>query len=276
MASRDPAVKPSPIMTLLVPILGDQLSHDLVSLRGCDPATTIVLMMEVADEATYVRHHKIKIALILSAMRHFAAELREGGWTVDYVKLDDPDNSGSFRGEVARAVTRHRPAALRICEAGEYRVMQDIATWPDALGLPVELLDDDRFICPLPDFFAWAASRRELVMENFYRQQRRRTGLLIEPDGKPTGGQWNYDKENRAAPPKSRPPRDPQRFEPDGTTRDVLALVEERFRHHFGTLEGFALPVTATEARALLADFVEERLPRFGTYQDAMLVERRE
>ena len=258
-------------MKTLVPILGDQLSHDLVSLRGRDPASTVILMMEVAQETTYVRHHKIKIVLILSAMRHFAAELREAGWTVDYVTLDDPANKGSFRGEVARAIARHDIGSIRICEAGEYRVMQDIAGWSDALGVPVEVLDDDRFICPLPDFFAWAASRRELVMENFYRQQRRRTGLLIEPDGTPTGGQWNYDKENRAAPPKTLTLREPLRFAPDETTSAVIALVEGRFSHHFGTLDGFALPVTAHEARASLADFVEERLPRFGTYQDAML-----
>lgn len=258
-------------MTCLVPILGDQLTHGLASLRGCDPAETVVLLMEVAEETTYVRHHKAKIVLILSAMRHFAEELREAGWTVDYVRLDDPENSGSFTGEVARAVQRHGASAIRIVEAGEWRVQKAIEGWSDHLKLPVELLSDDRFICPLPDFFTWAASRRELVMESFYRQQRKRTGLLMEPDGEPTGGQWNFDKDNRAPPPKSRPLREPQRFEPDAITREVIALVEGRFRHHFGTLDSFALPVTAAEARDLLADFVSERLPRFGTYQDAML-----
>ena len=228
-------------------------------------------MMEVTDETTYVRHHKAKIVLILSAMRHFAAELREEGWTVDYIRLDEPGNSGSFTGEVGRAVERHRASAIRIVEAGEWRVQRAVHEWGRLFGVPVEVLSDDRFVCPLPDFFTWAASRRELVMESFYRQQRRRTGLLLEPDGEPTGGQWNFDKDNRAPPPKQRPLREPQRFAPDDTTREVIALVEGRFRHHFGTLDRFALPVTATQARELLADFVAERLPRFGTYQDAML-----
>jgi deoxyribodipyrimidine photolyase-related protein len=258
-------------VTLLVPILGDQLSHGLASLRGANPADTVILMMEVAEETTYVRHHKAKIVLILSAMRHFADELREAGWTVDYVRLDDPENKGSFTGEVGRALERHEASAIRIVEAGEWRVSQAIQGWSGRFGVPVEVLGDDRFICPLPDFFAWAASRRELVMESFYRQQRRRTGLLMEPDGTPTGGQWNFDKDNRAPPPKERPLREPKRFAPDAITQEVIALVEGRFRHHFGTLDRFALPVTAAEAEALLADFVEERLPRFGTYQDAML-----
>lgn len=258
-------------MSILVPILGDQLSHDLASLRGCDKAATVLLMMEVQEETTYVRHHKAKIVLILSALRHFADELRADGWTVDYVRLDDPDNSGSFTGEVGRAIVRHGCASIRIVEAGEYRVQQEIGRWQERFGLPVEVLGDDRFICPLPDFFAWAGSRRELVMESFYRQQRKRTGLLMEEDGTPVGGQWNYDKDNRAPPPKERPLREPKRFAPDPITREVIALVEHHFAGHFGTLDHFALPVTAAQARDLLADFVEERLPRFGTYQDAML-----
>ena len=94
----------------LIPVLGDQLSLDLSSLRGADPANSVVLMMEVDEETTYVRHHRRKIAYILSAMRHHAQALRAAGWTVDYVRLDDPDNSGSFTGEVARALARHAPA----------------------------------------------------------------------------------------------------------------------------------------------------------------------
>ena len=91
---------------VLVPILGDQLTRTLASLRGRTKDDTVVLMMEVWDEATYVKHHKQKIVLIFSAMRHFAAELEDAGWTVDYVKLDDGDNAGSFTGEVARAIER--------------------------------------------------------------------------------------------------------------------------------------------------------------------------
>ena len=258
-------------MTTLIPVLGDQLSHGLASLRDADRDSSVVLLMEVAEETTYVRHHKAKIVLILSAMRHFAEELRADGWTVDYIRLDDPANSGSFTGEAARAAQRHRPSAIRIVEAGEYRVAQAIAGWSERFGVPVDVLGDDRFICPLPDFFAWAAARRELVMESFYRQQRKRTGLLMEADGTPVGGQWNFDKENRAPPPKARPLRKPLSFAPDPITKEVIALVEQRFGGHFGSLDAFELPVTRDQARALLADFVEERLPRFGTYQDAML-----
>ena len=125
---------------ILVPILGDQLTRDLASLRGRTKDDTVILMMEVWDEATYVKHHKQKIVLIFSAMRHFAAELRDAGWSVDYVKLTDADNAGSFTGEVARAIERHGPRAIHVVEAGEWRVQQQIEEWPDKFSCEVEIL----------------------------------------------------------------------------------------------------------------------------------------
>ena len=259
---------PGPI---LVPILGDQLSPTIASLSGMDRAKIVVLMMEVLDEATYVRHHQQKIALIFSAMRHFAAELAAAGWTVDYVRLDDPDNAGSFTGEVARAVERHDPRAVRIVEPGEWRVQAEIEHWEDKLPCPVEILSDDRFIASKAEFSQWAEGRKELRMEFFYREMRRKTGLLMERDGKPAGGKWNYDAENRK-------PLDPDlflpqrpRFRPDAATKEVIALVKDRFGDHFGSLERFEWPVTAAQAEEATAAFMIERLPRFGDYQDAMV-----
>ena len=102
----------SPEAPRLVLVMGDQLSANLSSLAAADPARDRVLMVEVAEETTYVPHHKKKIAFILASMRHFAEYLRTDGWTVDYVKLDDPNNSGSFTGEVERAIERTNAAEL--------------------------------------------------------------------------------------------------------------------------------------------------------------------
>ena len=258
-------------MTILVPILGDQLSPDIAALRDIDPAAATVLMMEVWDEATYVRHHKKKIALIFSAMRHFAEELRERGWQVDYVRLEDAANTGSFTGEVVRAAERHRATAIRGVAGAEYRVRQDQETWGERTGLPVEILEDDRFVCPLVDFFTWANARSEHRMEYFYRDMRRRTGLLMTADGKPVGGKWNFDHDNRETPPRGVNYPAPKRFEPDAITREVLALVGGRFGGHFGDLEPFALPVTRAQALEGLQHFIAAALPDFGRYQDAMI-----
>ncbi len=258
-------------MTILIPILGDQLSHGLASLRDIERKNAVLLLMEVAEETTYVRHHKRKIALIFSAMRHFAEELRADGWTVDYIRLDDKGNSGSFSGEVARAAKRHRAAAVRIVESGEWRVKRMIDGWEKTLGLPVDVLPDDRFLCSILDFQTWAQSRNDLVMEFFYREMRRKTGLLMTADGKPEGGKWNLDAENRVPPKHGLNYPEPMHFAPDAITTDVMALVEDRFAEHFGRLEKFALPVTAKQAQKALRHFIRTALPDFGTYQDAMV-----
>ncbi|SMQ59514.1 deoxyribodipyrimidine photolyase-related protein [Altererythrobacter xiamenensis] len=256
---------------ILVPILGDQLSRDLASLRGRTKDDTVILMMEVRDEATYVKHHKQKITLIFSAMRHFAAELEDAGWTVDYVKLTDEDNSGSFTGEVARAIERHDPRAIHVVDAGEWRVQQAILEWPDKFACEIEVLDDDRFICPLSEFREWAEDRDHLTMEHFYRQMRRKTGLLMTQDGKPTGGDWNYDKQNRESPDDEMDPPERPTFEPDAITQECIELVEETFGDHFGSLEGFGWPVTSDQAEKAADAFFAERIEKFGPYQDAMV-----
>ena len=256
-------------MTTLRPILGDQLTRRISSLVDIDPDEDVVVMMEVVAEATYVRHHKQKIAFLLSAMRHFAADLRQEGIRVVYVALDDPDNTGSFTGEVARACAALRPDRVVVAEPGEWRVEDAMRRWSVELGLPVEIRPDNRFLCSRAEFAGWQEGRASLVMEAFYREMRKRTGLLME-DGAPEGGRWNFDRENRKRLPSATSPPPPPDFPPDGTTREVLALVERHFGGHFGTLEGFRWAVTRTDALRALADFVENRFSLYGDYQDAM------
>ncbi|MEM5581681.1 cryptochrome/photolyase family protein [Roseibium sp. AS2] len=260
---------PQPCRNLVV-VLGDQLSPDLSSLKRADPASDRVLMAEVWREATYVRHHKKKIAFLFAAMRHFAEELRAAGWKVDYVTLDADGNTGSFRGEVARAAARHRPERVLVTEPGEWRVLEDLRAWPSALGVPVDIVTDTRFLCSVSEFRAWASGRRQRRMEHFYRQMRRKTGLLME-GGKPAGGQWNFDADNRRPAKADLFMPSPRRFEPDRTTREVLDLVARRFGDHIGDLEPFWFAVTRDQAQEALDHFMETALAGFGTYQDAML-----
>ena len=250
-------------------VLGDQLTRDLSSLQRLIPERDVVLMVEVGDETTYVRHHPQKIALILSAMRHFAEDLRERGITVDYVKLDDEDNTHSFSGELARAVKRHDPERILVTEPGEWRVWQMMGDWETDLDLPVDILDDDRFYCSRDRFAELVEDRKTGRMEYFYREMRRETGLLME-DGEPAGGAWNFDKENRKSLPKGFAPPHRMRFRPDEITQEVLDLVAARFDNHFGDLGGFGWAVTRDEALRALRHFIKECLPSFGDYQDAM------
>ena len=258
-------------MTTLILVLGDQLTPGISSLAAADPATSVVLMAEVAAEADYVWHHRKKLAFIFSAMRHHAAALRAAGWTVDYVALDDPANSGSLTNEVSRAVQRHNAAHLIVTEAGEWRLRGEMAGWERTLGIPVTIRPDDRFLCSEGEFAAWAEGRKALRMEYFYRDMRRKTGLLMEGD-QPAGGKWNFDAENRKPASADLLMPRPRRTAPDAITQDVLALVAARFPDRFGSLDGFWFAVTQGDAQAQFDDFVVHALPRFGDYQDAMLV----
>jgi deoxyribodipyrimidine photolyase-related protein len=251
-------------------VLGDQLSLKLSSLRDVDRERDVVLMAEVMEECTYVPHHPKKIAFVLSAMRHFAAALSEAGIRVDYRRLDHPDNPGSLWAELHAAVARHRPQRVVITEPGEWRLAATMREWSTALGIPVVIRDDDRFLCSRAAFAAWAAGRRQLRMEFFYRDMRRKNGLLVAAGGKPEGGKWNFDAENRKPLPAGEKPPEPFRVSPDPMTRAVLALVAERFPNHFGDLEPFTFAVTEADAERAFSHFLRHALPRFGDYQDAM------
>lgn len=253
-------------------ILGDQLSHSISSLHDINRANDLVLMVEVADETSYVRHHKQKIILVLSAMRHFAAELRAQGITVDYVKLEDKGNTGSFSTELKRALARHTIDRIVLTEPGEWRVLQMVNRWQQEFGIPVEILEDTRFLCSNEEFNNWTQDRKSLRMEFFYRYMRQKTGWLMTGSA-PIGGQWNFDSQNRKSLPAKFAAPTHHSFTPDAITHEVIDLTLRRFSSHFGDAEPFAWAVTRADALTALHEFTTERLPWFGEYQDAMKTE---
>lgn len=251
-------------------VLGDQLSRGVAALADADPADDTVLMAEVWDEATYVRHHPKKIAFLFAAMRHFAEALRAEGFTVHYTALDESDNRHSLRGELKRAADAYKPDQIVCTFPGEWRVAEDMRGWEKATGLPVEIREDDRFFCSRAAFKRWIKDRKAPRMEHFYREMRRHTGLLMGADGEPAGGQWNFDQDNRQSLPADLAVPESWQTQPDAITRDVLDLVEARFGDHFGDLRPFSYGVSRQDALAALDDFVANRLGNFGAYQDAM------
>ena len=251
-------------------IFGDQLSRNLASLQDINLETDLVLMCEVADETHHVKHHKKKIAFLFSAMRHFAEALRREGITVRYIKLNDADNAGSFTEELKRACAEHSVDEIVVTEPGEYRIWEFVNTWAYDLGLPVTVLHDERFLCTHQEFANWADGRKQLRMEFFYREMRKKYSVLMD-GAEPVGGQWTYDAENRKPPAQWLLVPEPFSLEPDEISREVLSLVEEQFAGHFGDLEPFYFAVTREQALDALALFIETRLPMFGDYQDAMI-----
>ncbi len=254
----------------LILILGDQLSPTVSSLRGADPKTDTVLMCEVSEECTYAPHHKKKIAFVLSAMRHFAYELREEGWSVDYVTLTERENTGSILGELDRALARWSPRQVVVTEPGEWRLFSALDAWAAPSDCAFDMREDHRFLCSHARFRDWRRGRMSLRMEHFYRMMRRETGILMEDD-QPAGGRWNFDAENRKPPGRGLTIPGRRSVAPDRITSEVLDLVEDRFPDAFGDLRPFDFAVTRVDAQRALAEFIEDILPDFGDYQDAML-----
>mgnify|MGYP001290877093 CR=1 FL=1 len=259
-------------MTVLRLILGDQLSHQIASLRDINIDTDIVLMAEVSAEVTYVKHHKRKIAFLFAAMRHFAEELRRAGTNVIYRRLDDQNNGGSLESELKQVIASRKISKLVLTMPGEYRLMETMRSWQSTLDVAVELREDDRFLCSLDKFNKWADGRRQLRMDFFYRDMRREHNILMD-GGEPVGGKWNFDSDNREPPVAGMVIPPPLQFVPDKITNDVLALVSERCADHFGDLDDFGFAVTREQALAVLDHFVDQRLNNFGKYQDSMILD---
>jgi deoxyribodipyrimidine photolyase-related protein len=211
--------------------------------------------------------------LILSAMRHFAEERRAEGWEVEYHSLGDAPDMESI---LKRHCSQHHPAAILLAEPNNHGERLAVQSLSAKLGVPLTLIPTAQFLCSREEFEEFAQGKKRLLLENFYREMRRRTGLLLESDGNPSGGSWNYDAENRATfrdwkKAGSPTPGALPRKAPDQITKEVAADLERFFPKAIGKAEEFALPVTRADALAWLEHFVSERLPDFGTWQDLMV-----
>ena len=252
-------------------VLGDQLSPNLPTLEQATPAHDVILLAEVADEASYVPHNRHKLVLIFSAMRHFADRLREKGFKVIYRSLDE--GLSSLEEAVAAALKKTGAKEVTVTECGEHRLQIAMESWSSSLDVPVNLLEDTRFLSSKADFAEWAEGRKQLRMEYFYREMRRRYDLLMTSDGKPEGDQWNFDADNRKG---WRAQQEvPERLitKADDITKSVIDMVKKRFPDNPGDLSEFRFAVTEDGAQAHFDSFCELALAEFGTYQDALAEE---
>lgn len=252
-------------------VLGDQLDREHPWWGEHSPEEDLIWMAEVREESEHVPSHRQRIALFLSAMRHFREWAEGRGWKVDYRRLEEKGNSQSLSGELGRALDRYEVERVEIVWPGEYRVGKALADLVRERGIVWKVHPDTHFYSTPGDFKKHAEGRKTLRMEFFYREMRKRHDILMEGGG-PMGGKWNYDSENRRSFGKEGPGEVPDRLvcEPDKITREVLELVEREFPNHPGSLESFGWPVTPDDAEAVLEKFLEERLENFGPYQDAL------
>lgn len=254
----------------LLLVLGDQLDREHPGLELIDKSSDVVLMAEVHEEAEHVPSHRQRTTLFLAAMRHHALWLCEQGFRVRYIRLNDRDNSRTLAGELSRSIDTLGPSEVLCMRAGEHRVAKAIEDCCEQQGVAYKVLENSAFSCSLSEFDSWADGRKELTMEYFYRERRRALGVLVDGKGKPEGGTWNFDKENRKAFKSAPDVPSPYQARPDKITREVMALVEETWPDAYGSMVRFGWPVTREEALRALDRFINERLKEFGPYEDAM------
>jgi deoxyribodipyrimidine photolyase-related protein len=262
----------------LIIVLGDQLSLSNPAIILADEAHDVILMAEVQEESSHVWSHKARTAMFFSAMRHFAQSLTAAGYRVEYFRIGAHDFK-TLAEVWSDAIERNAPSDVIACEAGDWRVEQSLIATCSARSVPLTIKQDTHFLITREGFSKWAggsavgaAKPKQLRMEMFYRHMRKLTGVLMRDDETPEGSVWNFDAQNRGSFGKSGPESVPKpiTFEPDAVTREVFADIEQHFANHPGTLTNFAWPVTRDQALQSLAAFMQDRLPSFGQFQDAM------
>ncbi len=258
-------------MANLIILFPDQLSMSLSSLQHCEKQQDIVMLFELKEQFTYVKYHKKKIAFLFAAMRHFAEELTVAGFLVRYVRYDDPNNTQALDSELNRALQESKVKQIVSTQPSEWYLLDKLNQWNEKKIIKVTLLPDQRFLSSHESFAEWARDKKQLRMEYFYREMRKKYNILLETDGSPIGGKWNYDEENRQPPARgiSSPPRISHKKSP--ILLKVLTLVSDTFPDHFGSLEPFHYAVTREHALLELKHFITKLLPNFGAYQDAMV-----
>lgn len=256
-------------MTMLRLLLGDQLNPRHSWFEAVDPNVLHVLM-EVRQETDYVLHHAQKILGIFAAMRDFARQLQSAGHRVCYLAIDDPYNLHAIPANLDRLMVDRHATTFEYQAPDEWRLDRQLADYVQTLAIPARMVDSEHFLTRRDDVAGLFGARKHWRMETFYRHMRAVHDVLMEKDGQPATGRWNFDAENRRSwsgmplePPDNRPIHDHRAL----WASIVAAGVRSFGQPHAGD---FRWPLNRAEALQQLDAFVEQALPHFGTYQDAM------
>jgi deoxyribodipyrimidine photolyase-related protein len=242
-------------------IYPNQLSIKI--LDGLNKEATKLLIVESRVRQCSLPFHKKKLVFEISASRHFANRLKSDGWTVEYVVGEATEC------EVVKRLVEQSPHVMVMAfRPDDWLLHVDITKLTETFPHRVEVLDNPLHMVDTSIYVDKVKSGTHR-MEYFYRDMRRMTGILMEA-GKPVGGEWNYDKDNRKPLPKSLPLPNVLQCEPDTLTMEVIEYVNEHFAGHMGSTDGFAMAVTEDDALMLADDFFAHRLAQFGPYEDAM------
>lgn len=251
-------------------ILGDQLHIGHSWLKQKDD-TVLYVLMECLSETNYVRHHIQKVVGFFLAMRHFAERLKKDRHQVLYLKLDDAENQQSIPANIKKLVEQYQIKKLEYQMPDEYRLDVALKDLAEALSIPAIMVDSEHFLSEREAVKRLFKGKKQYLMETFYRDMRKRYGILMEPEGEsPLSGRWNYDAENRKKLPRNQELPPVLEFKRD--VSDLVSLLKSKAIATIGQVDAqnFSWPITRAEQLKMLDHFLKEQLVNFGTYQDAM------
>jgi len=227
----------------------DHLHRNFGVLKDADPQNDLIVLVESARMTSGRPWHPLRLHFLMSSAHHFAQDLRSEGFTVEYItRATTTDGLDQVR-------AKHGDLPIVAAQPSSFKQSANLSAYG------VTFIDNDFFLTPRSLFSHWALSQKSFLMENFYRGQRIRLGVLVEGNS-PVGGAWNFDKENRLPPPKNYEWPPYLEFAPDEIDKNVAQQL------------GIAAPntwaTTRTGALAALANFIENHFAEFGPYEDAM------
>lgn len=248
-------------------ILGDQLNAQHSWFSTVNNEYTFV-MIESREEGSYAPHHIQKVVGIFSAMRQFAHSLKSQGHQLHYHKILD-STEANLRTVLASIAHQYGTERIELQEPDEWRLREDLEQLKDE-GFKITWCSSEHFISTRKEFQELFEGKKTFLMETFYRALRRRTGILMDM-GQPAGGKWNYDAQNRKKLPKNHLPPPP--FVP---STDVSAELKDALAAQLPTIgklknpKHFYWPTTPTQAWEIFDHWLQNGLPSFGDYQDAL------
>ena len=252
-------------------ILGDQLNHNH-SWYTQKSENTLYVMMEMRQETDYVRHHIQKVLGFFTAMRSFSQNLDSQGFKTIYLRLDDRQNTQSLTKNLEWIIEQNSITHFEYQLPDEYRLDQQLKTFSASLNIATKVYDTEHFLSERTELTEFFKGKKMFLMESFYRMMRRKYGVLMDGN-EPLTGQWNYDADNRKKLPKNHRPIEPLVFNKD--VSEIYTLIQNQEIATIGNTnpKAFFWATTRAESLALLDFFVEQCLPNFGTYEDAMAMQ---
>ncbi|MBD62630.1 MAG: cryptochrome/photolyase family protein [Gammaproteobacteria bacterium] len=228
-----------------------------------------LLLFEPCDSFYQINHHKHKLVLQISALRHWKLNLEKDFKNIIHIKISK-DRKTDLMYELDLLFKKIQFDVLNVTQPSDHGVLTQLMFFCSKNNVELKIYPDTKFIDSIEGFSEWVKDKKSIVQEFYYRWLRKKYNLLMEND-KPLGGKWNYDKENQKSISKLKDtPKTRTKLTSDQITITAMVDVENCFPNSIGDLENFNWAVTHTQARNQLKTFLKNYFRSFGDFQDAI------